>query len=151
MRASPLRLEESSLEKVEFLASPDFSPDDLNSADLPSLYQEWKLGCEITRLERKGKEGPPYGIRMRVHMGEGLSEGAKAPFKFSIEMIGIFSILESVPEANRIRLLEVNGPAVLYGSIREILHTLTARSHLPPLLLPTVTFAPAPEESAESE
>jgi preprotein translocase subunit SecB len=47
-------------------------------------------------------------------------------------------------------LVEYNGPAVLYGSIRELVMQVTSRGPFPPIVLPTVSFV-NPETKVEPD
>lgn len=151
MRASQLRLEDSFVERINFETDSKFRQESSDRPDWPSLFTQWNLGAEITRLKKKDQDGAPYAIKLKVLMGHNLQEGVVSPYRFSIEMIGIFSFDESVPDDRRANLLEVNGPAVLYGSIREIIHAMTARSRYSALLLPTVTFMPSENPSNKAD
>ncbi|MFN7138210.1 MAG: hypothetical protein ACK4UN_02605 [Limisphaerales bacterium] len=57
-----------------------------------------------------------------------------------LQMVGEFSVAEAVTGETAENLVNVNGPAILYSSAREILFGLTARSINGPWMLPSVTF-----------
>jgi hypothetical protein len=62
------------------------------------------------------------------------------PYTGEIEAVGFFSVDQTWPEGNVGQLVVVNGPAVLYGMVREMVAGLTARGPHKPITLPTVTF-----------
>lgn len=72
----------------------------------------------------------------------------KAPYTFDIAVQGVFKLAADFTCDDRYDLVRVNGSAMLYGAIRDMLQQITARSMLGTLLLPTLHFLP---ESAESK
>ncbi len=59
-------------------------------------------------------------------------------FKGEIVMEGLFDIANDFPEDKVKDLVKMNGSAILYGAIREMMIILTARSNFGPLELPTI-------------
>jgi preprotein translocase subunit SecB len=45
------------------------------------------------------------------------------------------------------QLVETNGPAMLYGALREMIYTLTSRGPWPAVTLKSVTFLNSAEEA----
>lgn len=66
----------------------------------------------------------------------------KTPYTFDVSVQGVFKLADSFECDNRYDVVQVNGAAMLYGAIREMLQQVTARSILGPLLLPTLHFLP---------
>lgn len=62
------------------------------------------------------------------------------PCRFTGEIIfeGFFKVHEDFPEAKTEDLVRMNGGAVLYGAIREMVIGLTARSEYGPMEIPTI-------------
>ncbi len=69
----------------------------------------------------------------------------KCPYLLDIQAIGLIRINDTVPE-NKERIVYENGAAIVYGAIREMVQTLTARCIKGKLVLPTPTFIGAFEE-----
>lgn len=69
----------------------------------------------------------------------------KCPYLIDVQAIGLIKIDDSVTE-DKERIVYENGGAIIYGAIREIVQTLTARCVKGKLMLPTPTFIGAFEE-----
>ncbi len=70
-----------------------------------------------------------------------------------IEFEGIFEVHPEVPEDKTEELVRMNGGAVLYGAIRELVMNLSARSKHGPFELPTIDarmFLTASQNTTES-
>ena len=81
----------------------------------------------------------------------GPSEEQKdCPYRGHVEMIGWFAVSEKWPEDKTEELVKVNGASILYGAIREMLLTVTARSSHDAFMLPTMSFASAVKEAPEA-
>jgi preprotein translocase subunit SecB len=66
------------------------------------------------------------------------------PYRVALEVIGFFSVLPDMPEAEVTNLVYMNGSALLYSAAREYLLLLTGRGPWPALQLPTTNFLSAP-------
>ena len=57
-----------------------------------------------------------------------------------IHAVGFFRVNDSCPQEMITKLVEVNGAAILYGAIREMILNLTSRGPWPGICLNSVTF-----------
>lgn len=64
----------------------------------------------------------------------------RCPYDLDMRAMGIFSVADSYPAERREELVYENGAALVYGAIREMVATVTARSLAGKLMLPTPTF-----------
>lgn len=87
-------------------------------------------------------------IALRVAVLNEVDAVKKAPYTFDIAVQGVFKLAEDFECEDRRDLVRVNGSAMLYGAIRDMLQQITARSMLGTLLLPAMHFLP---QSTESE
>lgn len=69
----------------------------------------------------------------------------KCPYLLDIQAIGLVKIDESITE-NKEKIVYENGAALVYGAIREMVQTVTARCIKGKLMLPTPTFIGSFEE-----
>lgn len=69
------------------------------------------------------------------------------PYTFDISLVGYFRIDGEHTQEHINLLIYVNAPAVLYSAAREILATATGRGPYPAIMLPSVTFIDALQES----
>lgn len=87
-------------------------------------------------------------VALRVAVLNEADAVKKAPYTFDIAVQGVFKLAADFTCDDRYDLVRVNGSAMLYGAIRDMLQQITACSMLGTLLLPTLHFLP---ESAESK
>ncbi len=66
------------------------------------------------------------------------------PYTFDAAFAGFFRVADNYPLEQRVLLVQVNAPSILYAAAREFLSIVTARSPYPPILLGSVSFVPDP-------
>lgn len=121
--------------RIHFEAHPiGFSDDSENNP----FDIEVKTSVETTET---GKS--PYGLRLLV---ETTHEKASKAYDFAVEVFGVFSFDQSIDEKHRSGVLYTYGANILYGSIRELLVSLSLKGPFKTVMLPTVTFVPAPKD-----
>lgn len=79
-----------------------------------------------------------YAVKLRIVIDN--KEGKLAPYEIDVEVAGLFTVNRKTAIKDKEDLIVVNGCAVLYGSIRDLVLNLTTRSASGPLMLPTVNF-----------
>ena len=89
---------------------------------------------------KRHKEDPrkfmlTFGLRQKAEKGK-----APPAYTFEFDIVGFVTVIAEYPEDKVDTLVKVNGPAILYASIREMVANLTARGPFPAVALPTVTF-----------
>jgi hypothetical protein len=67
----------------------------------------------------------------------------RCPYDLDMRALGSFTIAESVAADRREEIVYENGAALVYGAIREMTASVTARSIAGKLMLPTPTFVGA--------
>ena len=134
MKASSLQLETSAITRIR-LDSNKAYPRELVSK---KFDQFGDAGLESS-VEVGADDSDPsrHFVKLAIRMLG--SESVQPPYILEIEIIGIFNC-ENTDPACRDDLIQANGPAVLYGSIRELVMLLTSRGPYQPLVLPTVNF-----------
>lgn len=90
-----------------------------------------------------------YAVKLKITINN--EEGKKAPYDVDVEVAGFFSISKKTPIADREDFIVVNGCAILYGAIRDLVLNLTSRSGNGSLLLPTVNFLDHRKRNKESK
>ncbi|MEO7559626.1 MAG: hypothetical protein ABIT23_05145 [Nitrosospira sp.] len=68
------------------------------------------------------------------------------PYVIDVQALGIFSVTEQWPIERHEQLVYENGAALVYGAIRDMVSTITARSLPGGIMLPTPTFVGTYEE-----
>ncbi len=122
--------------------------DDLGETWAPQFdFKGVNLLVENT-VGQKENNTTDFLVALRVAVLNEADAEKKAPYIFDIAVQGVFKLAEDFACDDRRDLVRVNGSAMLYGAIRDMLQQITARSMLGTLLLPTLHFLP---ESAESK
>lgn len=136
MKASPLKFQDLKFLRVHVEA--DFSADTLepNGFDFNGAMLSWSLDHGFD------KEAKRWWVAVGFATGE--AEGKpKCPYAIDIQAVGFFGVSKAVPEEKVEALVFENGAALVYGAIRDLVSTITARGVLGPLMLPTPTFVGA--------
>lgn len=109
-------------------------------------------GTQVTTQHSVGRsDTDKHSWRVILKATYGPSEQQKdCPYQGHTEMIGWFTVSDQWPEESAEELVSVNGASILYGAIREMLLTVTARSSHGPFMLPTMSFASAVKEAPEA-
>lgn len=90
-------------------------------------------------------EDRTYNVWLKVSNEEEKDDETICDYEFTIEAVGTFKVAEDFP-ADPEEMVERNGAAILFSSIRETLYTLTSRGPYNPICIPTVSFIPSPED-----
>ncbi len=127
MNISPLLLDSLYLQESSMSTNNDTAVTDFSI--LPS-----DLKAEVELFSSKNND------KWLVVLQVALPESKTRPYNFKIVATGTFRVDKEYPEEKQYQLVYVNGASILYGFIREIVVTLTARGRWPTLVLPTVCF-----------
>lgn len=143
MIASPLRLDSYFFTRVRFEACPE------GKAKAARVDEKH-------RVLRNEKDPSRWMVSLNV-VQEKTAECCPT-YTFDVEVFGLFSIDEAYPAEKRDALVHANGPAVLYGAVREMVAYLSSRGPHPQVMLNTVTFvdslpklSPSGKPAAESK
>lgn len=126
MKHSPLRLERAFFTRVSIQAIPDGNPE-----------AKWEVEA-VPQIAQKGDEKRKWSVALKLTLKQ-IGE-LKPSYHVEIEAAGSFSVFEKWPDDKIEQLVHVNGSAILYSAIREMVCNLTSRGPWPMLCLPTVTF-----------
>ncbi len=132
MNASMIQMNQYFLSRLNYSVNPDFDPDkelNLNFPDVSVEHDANPLNEESLREWQVG-----------LKVGFSPSEESNAPYSFSAEIVGLFSVSDTVLPEKIAPLVQTNATSVLYSTLREIVHTITSKGPYFPLLLPTVCF-----------
>jgi preprotein translocase subunit SecB len=141
MNPSPLQLERHFFTKVHVDAHPDGDA---------AFKGELQTQVELAQAERDPKR---YQLTLRLKL---VPAGDKKPrYTAEIHVVGVVRVSPTWPEPEVQKLVQANGPALLYGAAREMLCNITGRGPWPMVCLHSVTFvqpnAPAtPQPASEA-
>ena len=88
----------------------------------------------------QGQEDDPRDFMIELNVGITNEKNVHAPYKIDIGVLGLFEISEKIEKDERVNIVTVNGSSLLYGAIREQVSTITSRSYLGTMVLPTMDF-----------
>lgn len=96
-----------------------------------------------------GQPPEPIGrVEVELAVSVSVPTGAEtSPMRASATVVGFFDLVGDVPADAIAYFGNINGPAILYPFVREVIASLTMRGNVPPVLLPTVNFQAAYESS----
>lgn len=136
MKPSSLQLESSAITRVKIEVNKAFPKDRTNERF--AAFEDANLGSSV---EFGPDANNPRRYYLKLEISLPGTEQGPTPYILDLEIIGIFLCVNDNCEEDE-RLVEFNGPAVLYGSIRELVMQITSRGPFSPLVLPTVNFIP---------
>jgi len=154
MKLSPLQLLHSHFTTVSIIAKEEVTSEvsEESGAQYPKV-----LGSDVVTEVTLGvpdDENDPHQFVVKLGVSSNTDANASIPYRFAVQMEGIFEIEHDGTMEERTRLVVINGASMLFGSIREQSLTLTSRHKHGPLLLPSLDFrslGPEPEsEPAEN-
>ncbi len=135
----PLQLEQCFFPEVTVKAVAGFQ------ADTPPEQDPVRL--MVTPEVRHNREDPLlWLVNLRVLLEP--SEPGRFPYQIDLLAVGLFRLDPTVPEAQRQRLVTINGCSMVYGAAREFLLTVTGRGPWGACQLPTHSFFTPPVPAA---
>lgn len=89
----------------------------------------------------KPEEGDePVGYVVSLGIKVDNTEGKLSPYKIDVLALGVVEVSKKLENEKRSNIAAVNGMSLVFGAIREIVTSITARSLPGPLVLPTMDF-----------
>lgn len=134
MQQSTLQLETSTFTKIRVEANKNFPKEKIT----PRFDDYSEITFQST-VEFGPSETDKFKYFVKLGLTVDENNGTQPPYIINIEIIGIFEIIDKNNPVDE-RIIEFNAPAVLYGSVREMVMMLTSRGPFPKLVLPTVNF-----------
>ena len=141
MRVSPLQPKGHVFEEVSIQVQFDE-----NNNPIPAIGFDFagvRISCDVGHADVEEDNSEPTDDTMLISLRFRIlnEEGKKCPYKVTIAASGIFKWLNKETDQEKsCDLTVVNGATILYGAIREMVMTVTARSVSGQLLLPAVNF-----------
>jgi len=95
-----------------------------------------RVSCEVLQAQENEQV---YRVDLRVVAGPKAAAGA-LPYEYRLKMTGIFSFPPDTPTEVQQYLINVSGPAMLYGLARGVIAQATALGPRGAYLLPSLNF-----------
>jgi preprotein translocase subunit SecB len=134
MRPVPISLAHAFTTEINVQANPAIKIDQPPTLDLSELR------CDHTTLQPTEKQ---THWRVQLKLAQDATPQNNAPYSFRIVMEGWFTLTPDFPADQSERFISINGTAILYGLAREQLRSAMSAGPFVPIMLPSVTFAPA--------
>lgn len=131
MNSAPLQLTEYYLTELNFSANSQFDPQRVG----PLNFNDFQVATEA-QSERANIHNWKIVIKLQYQP----PADANVPYRFTVEMLGFFLVLDGYPEDKLERLVKVNGPSMLFGALREIVKAVTLRGPYGAVILPSPSF-----------
>jgi len=139
MRSSPLQLKHLLFTKI--LLDPEVPFEEADTFKQGEFsFEGVVFDVSLTTALAAGQEEDPHDFMIRLHVGISNKKETHAPYKIDIGVVGLFTATEKIKTEDRNNVVTVNGASILYGAIREQVATLTSRSYLGSMVLPTMDF-----------
>ena len=141
MNASPVQLQVYSLSKV--LVVP-IKPPELIPTTPPENFDwqgvNFKTEIEFGWVQDHTSQKEPCKFVVRLGVAIDNETGTSIPCNVDLEVIGYFELLGDIPVEDRMDIARVNGASLLFGVLREVLYSLTARFPTGQIILPCMNF-----------
>lgn len=140
MRASIIQLKQLFFQRIEVEA---IEPPEGAGADEAERFDfegiAFRVSLEAGPAPAEDEDDPKaFVIVLGIAIDQ--AEGKPAPYKLDVSALGIVEVSDKVEKEKRRDLALVNGASLVYGAIRELVTTLTARCIAGPIVLPTADF-----------
>lgn len=144
MKLAPLQLEHYFIKSLRFDLRAGF--DEREALDEGVALPDFNVTANVTQ-----DTDDPRRCRCELMIELLDDSDGKFPYTFVIVLVGVFLVSTKYPEDQVELLLKVNAPSILYSAGREIALNVSGRGGYPPFLLPSVSFAPSPDEVSQGQ
>jgi preprotein translocase subunit SecB len=103
-----------------------------------------------TKIEGAEDKANARILNIRLNVTVGGDPEKPLAYTGNVTVVGQFEVAESFDVIRHIDVMRVNAVSLLYGAVREMIMTLSARSGPGVLCLPTLSFAELPKRLAEN-
>ncbi|MCC5845094.1 MAG: protein-export chaperone SecB [Verrucomicrobia bacterium] len=131
MQPSALGIELYFVAASQVFANPAYDGNKASALNYDALQSE---------VDVKTVEGEAKQWQVHLTVAHHPVEKENAPYDYSLQLIGFFSVSEQIPADKRQDFAKVNGASVLFGIAREHLRVLTSAGPYPAIHLPAVSF-----------
>ena len=144
MNSSPpsLKIDQYTVDEIHVRVNPE--------------YREPKKGAREAKLtasigiKRRGKF-PEFMISIELEVNKSEADFKANPYYIFLKITGFFSFNKGTDEQTIEKMIQLNGPAILYGIARGVVAQATGSSLHDKFILPTVNFVEATRERAEKK
>ncbi len=132
MNSSPLQLNNYFVTAISFTANKEFDP----QKEVKLQFSDIEVVPTFLKLNDNVRE---WQVALRIKQ-QPVRPEANAPYFFTIDLVGFFSVDEAYPVEKAELLITTNASSILFSSGREIVRTLTGMGPYTQMLLPAGLF-----------
>lgn len=147
MNIAPIQMVDLSFRKLSVEVDFDLVPATGEARDAHALLEGVALRTQVscTSLDQEDQRGTPHFVTLRVQIDNQLRDGEPdqrlSPYLLDVEAGAVIILARGAERlGNPEDLIAVNGPALIWGAIREQVATMTARMPAGTAMLPSVNF-----------
>lgn len=147
MNIAPIQMLELSFRKISAEVDFEHLSDGSEPRDAHSLLENVGMRTQVRtqRLEKEDPRGTTYFVTLRLFIDnerhEQVPDQRFSPYLIDVEAGAVVALAPGIEQLRDPEdLIAVNGPALVWGAIREQVMNLTARMPAGPALLPSVNF-----------
>lgn len=147
MNIAPIQMVELVFRKIFVEVDLDRFPPTTEARDAHALLENVALKTQVTcaPLDQEDRRGTPHFVTLRVQIDNEMRDGEPnqrmSPYLLDVEAGAVIILGHGAEKLGPPEdLIAVNGPALIWGSIREQVAALTARMPAGTAILPSVNF-----------
>lgn len=139
MKLSPLQLVRYLVPEVLCIANADYDPDEPKHFGSGSL----QVSGGIKQMESdQTNKFTSWSVELETQLEPG--DDTNVPYKLSVKIVGLFRCSSASADMPAEVFVKANGSSILYGTVREMVRSLTGVGPWGALMLPTLSFTPDP-------
>lgn len=138
MKPAPLQLIDYWATSIRMEACPNYNPKAKADLDFDSI--EVKHTVSVLDSQDNDEKGSHWLVGLSIEQTP--SETANIPYTYEVSLQGIVLVLPGMPPEKIERSVKANGPAMLFGSAREMIRAATGRGPHAAIIIPSTNFLP---------
>lgn len=144
MNLAPLQLIRYWIDDMVIHANRKFDIENEGDHFMKSLNVESKIADLDPPEDAPEACGLFWLVSLAIKVGE--AEDDQDPYEIELNLSGVLQTSPEINEDSVRRIVEVNGPSMLFGTAREVIRGATANGPFAAVLLPSISFLPDKEK-----
>ena len=147
MKLAPLQLADYWATTLHVDANPKYDTNGATELDIESI----RVQHDVKRLDSNEPEenGAKWLVNLAIEQKK--TEGRNIPYSFKLVMQGVVLSRPDLRGEKLEKMVAANGPAMLFGSAREIIRAATGRGPYAAVIIPSTNFLGSPDKKAALE
>jgi preprotein translocase subunit SecB len=138
MDIAPIQLVDYFVHSIHVEALPSYDSSKPPELDITAL--------KVTKAVFRADDASERSFGLELTIKQDAVEEKNLPYAYELRMVGFIEVLPKNLSENKMRrMVEINGPSMLFGAAREILRAATGRGPYGHVLIPSTTFYTPPE------